>query len=100
MVGIGRCRLQHLTDAALAAAEVGDFNTAAAQFGQALQLGAKDAALHEQRAQCLMELEQYDDALLAAETATTLQPEVCTDSVLKSTAASFSSKHANRGAVI
>jgi tetratricopeptide (TPR) repeat protein len=70
------CRVQHHTDAAIAAAEAGNFPAAAASFRLALQLDPSSAALHEQLAQCLMELEQHDAALQAAEAATALQPDV------------------------
>lgn len=62
--------------AAQAAAEAGDFQTAAAAFQAAIALDHNDAALHEQHAQCLMELGQYDDAAKAAARATTLHPAV------------------------
>jgi tetratricopeptide (TPR) repeat protein len=47
-----------------------------ASFRLALQLDASSAALHEQLAQCLMEMEQHEAALQAAEAATALQPDV------------------------
>jgi Flp pilus assembly protein TadD len=70
------CRPQHHTDTAVAAAEAGAFHAAVASFRLALQLDPSDAVLHEQLAQCLMELEQHEAALRAAETATALQPDV------------------------
>jgi Flp pilus assembly protein TadD len=73
---LGVCRAQHQTDAAVAAAETGDFSAAVASFRLALQLDPKSAALHEQLAQCLIEMEQHDAALQAAEAATALQPDV------------------------
>lgn len=71
--------------AACAAAEAGDFQTAAAAFQAAIRLDHGDAALHEQHAQCLMELGQYDDAAKAAAQATTLRPAVSTDWMAKRT---------------
>lgn len=70
------CRLQQHRDAAVAAAEAGNFFAAAASFRLALQLDRSSAALHEQLAQCLMETEQHEAALEAAEAATSLQPDV------------------------
>jgi tetratricopeptide (TPR) repeat protein len=75
-VSLPDCRLQQHTEAAVAAAEAGNFPAAVAAFRLALQLAPGSAALHEQLAQCLMELEQHDAALEAAEAATALQPDV------------------------
>lgn len=71
------CRLQQLKAEAVQAAEIGNFPVAAAQFAAAIELCPGDAALHEQHAQCLMELEEYEKAMTAAETATTITPAVC-----------------------
>jgi tetratricopeptide (TPR) repeat protein len=60
--------------AAVAAAEAGDFQTAAANFAAAIAV-SPDAALFEQHAQCLMELGQYDEAVEAAGRATSLAPD-------------------------
>lgn len=58
------------------AAENGEFAAAATHFTAVLELSPCDAALHEQHAQCLMELEQYDAAMTAAERATIIEPQV------------------------
>lgn len=71
--------LDTAVDAAQAAAEAGDFQTAAAAFQAAITLDQSDAALHEQLAQCLLELGQHDDAAKAAAEATTLRPAVSID---------------------
>jgi tetratricopeptide (TPR) repeat protein len=61
---------------AVKAAEDGNFQAAAEAFAAAIQLNDSDAALHEQLAQCLMELERYDEAIEAAAAATVLDPLV------------------------
>lgn len=69
-------RLEQLAAKAVQAAEAGNFSAAAAHFAAAIEQSPDDAALHEQHAQCLMELEQYQAALLSAEKATNLNAEV------------------------
>jgi tetratricopeptide (TPR) repeat protein len=61
---------------AVKAAEAGDFQAAAEAFAAAIQASDSDAALREQLAQCLMELERYDEAIEAAAAATVLDPLV------------------------
>jgi predicted Zn-dependent protease len=69
-------QVQLLVDAAVQAAESHDFLTASGKFAEALKLQPEAAALHEQHAQCLMELEQHEAALAAAQAAIHLKPEV------------------------
>lgn len=65
-----------LIDQAAAAAEEGNFQAAAEAFAAAIRLHQDNAAVYEQHAQCLMELEQYDAAVDAAKQATALKPSV------------------------
>lgn len=67
---------QLLAEQAAAAALRGAFSDAAEAFAAALARNEGDAALHEQHAQCLMEVEQYEAAVKAARRATVLQPTV------------------------
>lgn len=61
---------------AQAAAEAGHYAAAVQHFAAALLDQPDNAELHEQQAQCLMELEQYDAAAAASERATELRPSV------------------------
>ncbi|KAF8067348.1 hypothetical protein HT031_002396 [Scenedesmus sp. PABB004] len=63
-----------LRSAAVAAAERGEFAAAATSFAAAAALAPGDATLHEQLAQCLMELEADREALAAAEAAVAAAP--------------------------
>eukprot|EP00775_Hariotina_reticulata_P011281 gene11281-11431_t len=67
--------VQLLVDSAVQAAEAGDFLSAANAFAEAIKLQPDAAALHEQHSQCLMELEQHEAALTAAQAAVELMPE-------------------------
>jgi len=62
---------------AQAEAEAGHYAAAVQHFAAALLDQPENAELHEQQAQCLLELEQYDAAAAAAERATELRPSVC-----------------------
>lgn len=64
------------TDKAVAAAEAGDFENASQIFADALKLDPSNAALHEQHAQCLLELDECEAAANAAQAAIALKPSV------------------------
>lgn len=65
-----------MAEQAVTAAEAGHFEAAVKLFSAAIRSDEHNAALHEQQAQCYMELRQYDAAAKAAERATALKPAV------------------------
>ncbi|CAK0846258.1 unnamed protein product [Prorocentrum cordatum] len=60
---------------ALAVVGTGDFKKAEALFLRAARLQPRSARLHEARAQCLLELEDFGEACAAARRSTWLSPE-------------------------
>lgn len=65
-----------LKEKAVAAAESGDFVTAVQLFTDAISVSPQDATIHEQQAQCLIELGEYVSAREAAQEAIRLEPSV------------------------
>lgn len=61
---------------AVTAAEAGDFQAAVPAFRKAIDAQPVNAALHEQLAQCLAELGEYEAAIEAASACVGLDPKV------------------------
>lgn len=65
---------QRLHDVACEIAEAGDFHRAAVLFRKYVELQPRSAKGFEMLAQCLMEIEEHEDALVAARKATEIDP--------------------------
>jgi tetratricopeptide (TPR) repeat protein len=67
---------QCVAEQAVTAAEAGHYEVAVKLFSAAIQSDEHNSALHEQQAQCYMEMCQYNAAAEAAARATALKPAV------------------------
>ena len=65
-----------MEEEACAAAEAGDFASAAQLFRGAVAINPSKAVLHEQLAQCLLEAGNAESALEAAQRAVEIDPQV------------------------